>query len=164
VLITCINKSDTLCAPLRCCVAAHSLTDQEIESNVVAMLFAGHDTSSATLALALAHLTNHPRAMQRLREEQQQVVAAHGSTLDATALRSMPYAEAVIRWVGGWVGGWVGRGSHRQGQGQQGWQQLVVGKHQLLVATFVTLHVTTPHSTEGHAAALALASASSAMA
>jgi cytochrome P450 len=99
-----------------CC----SLTDEEIESNVIVMLFAGHDTSSATLALALAQLTDNPRVMQRLREEQQQVVAAHGSSLDATALRSMPYAEAVIRWVGGWVRGCAEASS---GDGWAGWQQ-----------------------------------------
>jgi hypothetical protein len=81
------------------------LTDTEVESNVINLLFAGHDTSSSTLAMIMCHLTTHPHVMERLRQEQQQVVAKYGPAITPSALKAMPYAEAVIRWV-------ASRGAH----------------------------------------------------
>lgn len=50
-----------------------------------------------TLTNILANLHNHPAAMQQLRQEQQALLARHGSQLSTGVLREMPYAEAVIR-------------------------------------------------------------------
>ncbi|WIA16755.1 hypothetical protein OEZ85_013407 [Tetradesmus obliquus] len=73
------------------------LTDQEITHNLLLVLLAGHDTSSTTLTRALANLQDHPRVLQRLRQEQQQVVARHGGRISSDALKDMRYADAVVR-------------------------------------------------------------------
>lgn len=73
------------------------LTDAEITDNLLLVLLAGFDTSSTTLTAVLANLQQHPKALEKLRQEQDAVLAKHGTGLSAAALRDMPYAEAVIR-------------------------------------------------------------------
>ncbi|HEX6864395.1 MAG TPA: cytochrome P450, partial [Thermoanaerobaculia bacterium] len=43
--------------------------DDEIVSEVLALLLFGHDTGAAALAWAFAHLHRHPEALQKIREE-----------------------------------------------------------------------------------------------
>jgi hypothetical protein len=74
------------------------LSDDQIIDNLMLVLFAGYDTSSTTLTRMLSLLQQHPAALQQLRQEQQQLVAAHGEELSHGVLRRMVYAEAVIRW------------------------------------------------------------------
>lgn len=45
------------------------LPDQEIVSEVLALLLFGHDTGAATLAWAFAHIHRHPEALQKIRDE-----------------------------------------------------------------------------------------------
>ncbi|KAF6255323.1 cytochrome P450 [Scenedesmus sp. NREL 46B-D3] len=73
------------------------LTDVEITDNLLLVLLAGFDTSSTTLTAVLANLQQHPAAADKLRGEQQAVLAKHGPGLSAAVLRDMPYAEAVVR-------------------------------------------------------------------
>ncbi|KAF6251646.1 cytochrome P450 [Scenedesmus sp. NREL 46B-D3] len=73
------------------------LSEVELCDNLMLLILAGHDTSSATLTNILANLHDHPAAMQKLRHEQQALVARHGPQLSTAVLREMPYAEAVIR-------------------------------------------------------------------
>ncbi|WIA10314.1 hypothetical protein OEZ85_010506 [Tetradesmus obliquus] len=73
------------------------LSEVELCDNLMLLILAGHDTSSVTLTNILANLHNHPAAMQQLRQEQQALLARHGSQLSTGVLREMPYAEAVIR-------------------------------------------------------------------
>lgn len=60
---------------------------------------AGHDTSSNTLTNALAQLQHHPEVTDKLRQEQQVLVARHGPQITPAVLREMTYADAVIRQV-----------------------------------------------------------------
>jgi hypothetical protein len=83
---------------LHCTAGADRLTDEQICENILLLLLAGHDTSSTTLTLAMSNLQNHPEVVEKLRQEQQQVVAKHGEQLTAAALKDMVYADAVIRW------------------------------------------------------------------
>ena len=78
--------------------AACRLIDVEITDNLLLVLLAGFDTSSTTLTAVLANLQQHPAAADKLRGEQQAVLAKHGPGLSAAVLRDMPYAEAVVRW------------------------------------------------------------------
>eukprot|EP00877_Chromochloris_zofingiensis_P005472 jgi/Chrzof1/14926/Cz09g21020.t1 len=76
---------------------ANRLLDDEICENLLLLLFAGHDTSSVTLTQALANIQEHPEVMEKLRSEQQAVVAKHGDKFTAHTLKAMVYAEAVIK-------------------------------------------------------------------
>ncbi|EFN55595.1 hypothetical protein CHLNCDRAFT_134129 [Chlorella variabilis] len=69
----------------------------QIADTVLTLLFAGHDTSSSTLTRIFQHLHRHPEAVQRLRQEQAEVVAKHGSPVTEAALQDMKYAEGVVR-------------------------------------------------------------------
>jgi len=73
------------------------LSDSQITDNILLLLLAGHDTSSSTLTQCFSNLQDHPAVLQRLRNEQQAVVAKHGEQITTAALRDMHYAEAVIR-------------------------------------------------------------------
>jgi cytochrome P450 len=64
-------------------------------------LLGGYDTTSTVLGELLVMLQDCPTAMQRIRQEQQQVVAAHGEELSAAVLSEMPYLTACIRCVHG---------------------------------------------------------------
>jgi hypothetical protein len=48
---------------------------------------------------SVAAVQNNPHAMDKLREEQQRVVARHGQRITGPILKEMTYADAVIRWV-----------------------------------------------------------------
>lgn len=73
------------------------LTDAEITDNILLLLHAGHETSSIALSRMISDLADHPEAMQQLRTEQAVVVEQHGEAITAAALKSMTYADAVIR-------------------------------------------------------------------
>lgn len=73
------------------------LTDSEICQNLLLVLLAGHDTSSTTLTRCMSNLQDSPGVMQKLREEQQAVVAKRGQQISTAALKDMAYADAVIR-------------------------------------------------------------------
>lgn len=45
------------------------LPDDEIVSEILALLLFGHDTGAATLAWAFAHLHRHPEALQKIRDD-----------------------------------------------------------------------------------------------
>lgn len=61
------------------------------------LLFAGHDTTASTLGYGLWLLTTkHPDVVDKLREEQRQVVVAHGSDITPEALKHMKYTSAVV--------------------------------------------------------------------
>lgn len=51
------------------------LPDDEIATEVLALLLFGHDTGAATLSWAFAHLHQHPEALRRAREEDEYLEA-----------------------------------------------------------------------------------------
>jgi cytochrome P450 len=72
-----------------------AFTDREIRDQVMTLMFAGHDTSTSTLAFMLHELARHPEVTRRLREEQDRVLG--GASPTATQLeREMPYLEMVL--------------------------------------------------------------------
>jgi cytochrome P450 family 110 len=64
------------------------LSDDEIATEVLALLLFGHDTGAATLAWAFAHLHQHPEALERARAE--------GSYLEACLQESMRLCPVVV--------------------------------------------------------------------
>jgi cytochrome P450 len=75
------------------------LTDNQITDNVLLLLLAGHDTSSTTLTKCFSNLQDHPAVMDKLRAEQQALIAKHGDAITPAMLKDMTYADAVIRWA-----------------------------------------------------------------
>ncbi len=72
------------------------LSDDEIRDQLVTLLFAGHDTTSSTVAFALHELTRRPDLLERLRDERADVLA--GGRLEAGHVdgKSLPELERVI--------------------------------------------------------------------
>ncbi|GLC77556.1 hypothetical protein PLESTF_001955000 [Pleodorina starrii] len=80
----------------------------------ITLLFAGHETTAASIIRLMMHLRSRPDVIEKLREEQRRAVAKHGDKITAAALREMPYLDAVVKegWrvdpiVPGW-GLWLG--------------------------------------------------------
>ena len=66
------------------------LSDDEIVAEVLALLLFGHDTGAATLAWAMAHLAQAPRAWERIRDD------GEGRFVDACLLESMRLCPVVV--------------------------------------------------------------------
>jgi cytochrome P450 len=66
----------------------HDLSDDEIATEVLALLLFGHDTGAATLAWAFAHLHQHPEALERARVD--------GLYLEACLQESMRLCPVVV--------------------------------------------------------------------
>lgn len=62
------------------------LTDQQIRDEVMTLLFAGHDTTTSTVAFMFYELGRHPDIVAALREEQHRVLGS--ATADAGVLMS----------------------------------------------------------------------------
>jgi cytochrome P450 len=73
------------------------LTDSQIGDNVLLLLLAGHDTSSTTLTQCFSNLQDNPHVLDKLRAEQQALVAKYGERITPAVLKEMTYADAVIR-------------------------------------------------------------------
>ena len=55
-------------------------SDQEIRDQLMTLMFAGHDTSTSTISFLLYELARHPESLQRIWEEQDQVLAGRVPT------------------------------------------------------------------------------------
>lgn len=75
----------------------NGLTDTWLAENLLGLLFAGHDTTSSTLTGLLFNLHQHPHVMERIREEQRALAQKHGGEVTPQLLKSMKYADAVVR-------------------------------------------------------------------
>lgn len=73
------------------------LKREEVLDNMLTFIVAAYDTTSSAMTSILFQLDRHPRVMATLRQEQQQLVAKHGSDIKLDTLKQMSYAEAVIR-------------------------------------------------------------------
>jgi cytochrome P450 len=70
-------------------------SDAEIRDQVMTLMFAGHDTSTSTVAFALYELAHHPDVLERLWEEQDRVLAGEAPTIDQLE-RELPYLDMVV--------------------------------------------------------------------
>ncbi|MDH3206498.1 MAG: cytochrome P450 [Gemmatimonadota bacterium] len=71
----------------------NGLADAEIQSHLLTLLVAGHETTSIVLAWAIHELMSHPDALAALREE----VAGLGPDPSPEALTNLPYIDAVVK-------------------------------------------------------------------
>jgi cytochrome P450 len=75
--------------------AGEAFSDGEIRDQLMTLMFAGHDTSTATVSFALWELAHHPDALERLHAEQDRVLGGAAPTIDQLE-REMPYLDQVV--------------------------------------------------------------------
>ena len=75
-----------------------TLTDQQITGLLIAMLFAGHHTSGATLAWTIVELLANPDQLRQLTEEILQNFG-HDGPVTFDGLKEMPLLDSVVREV-----------------------------------------------------------------
>ncbi|KAM5562360.1 abscisic acid 8'-hydroxylase 3 [Rosa sericea] len=74
------------------------LTDKQLKDNVLTLLVAGHDTTTAALTWLIKFLGENPAVLEQLRDEHQQIQANRGNGADLTwsEVNNMPYTAKVI--------------------------------------------------------------------
>jgi cytochrome P450 len=70
-------------------------SNREIRDQLMTLMFAGHDTSTSTLAFMLHELARHPDVVRRLGEEQDRVLGGESPTAQQLE-KEMPYLEMVL--------------------------------------------------------------------
>jgi cytochrome P450 len=73
-----------------------ALTDLQIRDEVMTLLFAGHDTTTSTIAFMFYELARHPRVVSRLLAEQASQLAGSLPTPDQLMGDGLPYLESVL--------------------------------------------------------------------
>jgi retinoid hydroxylase len=73
-----------------------ALSDSQIRDEVMTLLFAGHDTTTSTVAFMFYELARHPDALARLLAEQESVLAGSPPTPSQLTGSSLPYLEMVL--------------------------------------------------------------------
>jgi retinoid hydroxylase len=71
------------------------LSDREVRDQVMTLLFAGHDTSTSTIAFLLYELARHPAVLARLLEEQDRVLGGEPPTAEQL-MGELPELETVL--------------------------------------------------------------------
>ena len=86
-----------------------TLSDRQIRDEVMTLLFAGHDTTTSTVAFMFYELAHHPEVVQQLREEQERVLGDAPPTAaqlmgDAMPVLEMVTDETLRMYPPAWVG------------------------------------------------------------
>nr|QNS29999.1 cytochrome P450 [Nothapodytes nimmoniana] len=74
------------------------LTDKQLKDNILTLLVAGHDTTTAALTWLIKFLEENPTVLERLREEHIEIQSNResGSSLTWQEVNNMPYTNKVI--------------------------------------------------------------------
>ncbi|MED6194573.1 hypothetical protein PIB30_029843 [Stylosanthes scabra] len=76
----------------------NKLTDKQLKDNVLTLLVAGHDTTTAALTWLIKFLEENPHVLEQLRDEHKQIVENRkiGTDLTWSEVNNMPYTTKVI--------------------------------------------------------------------
>ncbi|KAA3485097.1 abscisic acid 8'-hydroxylase 3-like [Gossypium australe] len=76
----------------------NKLNDQQMKDNILTLLVAGHDTTTAALTWLVKFLGENPAVLEQLREEHLQIQANRkdGTNLTWSEVNNMPYTNKVI--------------------------------------------------------------------
>ncbi|KAF4384138.1 hypothetical protein F8388_001376 [Cannabis sativa] len=76
----------------------NKLTDKQLKDNILTLLVAGHDTTTAALTWLIKFLGQNPLVLEQLREEHLQIKANResGTSLTWAEVNNMPYTAKVI--------------------------------------------------------------------
>ncbi|KAF9576881.1 hypothetical protein EC968_000005 [Mortierella alpina] len=91
------QKKDMLTMLLMDQLMGEGGTDLQIRYDVFTAIFAGHETTSASLSWTFYELATHPKIQARLREETRQLYNDTDGAPSYDELNSLPYLNAVIR-------------------------------------------------------------------
>ena len=85
------------------------LTDRQVRDEVMTLLFAGHDTTTSTIAFLFHELAAHPEWAVRLREEQREVLGDRRPEAVELMGDTLPLLEQVLdetlrRYPPAWIG------------------------------------------------------------
>jgi cytochrome P450 len=74
------------------------LTDEQLKDNILTLLVAGHDTTTAALTWLIKFLGENPLVLERLREEHKHIQATKndGPNLTWSGVNDMPYTAKVV--------------------------------------------------------------------
>ncbi|KAF2291223.1 hypothetical protein GH714_020735 [Hevea brasiliensis] len=74
------------------------LTDKQLKDNILTLLVAGHDTTTAALTWLIKFLDENPGVLEQLREEHRQIQSkrTEGANLTWSEVNNMPYTNKVI--------------------------------------------------------------------
>ncbi len=73
-----------------------ALTDRQIRDEVMTLLFAGHDTTTSTVAFMFYELAHHPKVVERLVAEQREQLGTAPPTPEQLMGDGLPYLEMVL--------------------------------------------------------------------
>jgi cytochrome P450 len=83
-------------------------SDEEIRDQLMTLMFAGHDTSTSTISFLLYELARHPKSLQRIWEEQDQILAGRVPTTAVLAgglpQLDMALDETLRLYPPAWIG------------------------------------------------------------
>lgn len=82
---------------LNALISRPELSDDQIRDQLLTMLIAGHDTSTALLAWVLYLLGSHPKAMQAAQKEADDVLGSSHTPPDLEQVNSLVYLDQVIK-------------------------------------------------------------------
>ncbi|RHN50992.1 putative (+)-abscisic acid 8'-hydroxylase [Medicago truncatula] len=76
----------------------NKLTDKQLKDNVLTLLVAGHDTTTAALTWLIKFLEENQNVLEQLREEHNEIIANRksGTELTWSEVNNMPYTAKVI--------------------------------------------------------------------
>ncbi|KAF4347183.1 hypothetical protein G4B88_029882 [Cannabis sativa] len=76
----------------------NKLTDKQLKDNILTLLVAGHDTTTAALTWLIKFLGQNPLVLEQLREEHLEIKAKResGTSLTWAEVNNMPYTAKVI--------------------------------------------------------------------
>ncbi|KHN15436.1 Abscisic acid 8'-hydroxylase 3, partial [Glycine soja] len=76
----------------------NKLTDQQLKDNILTLLVAGHDTTTAALTWLIKFLDENPIVLEKLREEHRRIIENRksGTNLTWSEVNNMPYTAKVI--------------------------------------------------------------------
>ncbi|KAK8572211.1 hypothetical protein V6N12_028270 [Hibiscus sabdariffa] len=76
----------------------NKLTDKQMKDNILTLLVAGHDTTTAALTWLIKFLGENPAVLEQLREEHLQIKASRnvGTDLTWSEVNNMPYTNKVL--------------------------------------------------------------------
>ncbi|CAD7695286.1 unnamed protein product [Ostreobium quekettii] len=73
------------------------LTMQELEDNLVTIIYAGFDTTALALTTALMKMAQQPEVWKKMKQEQEDIIAKHGPKITEAAIEDMEYTTAVYQ-------------------------------------------------------------------
>ncbi len=87
----------------------NTLSDAQIRDEVMTLLFAGHDTTTSTVAFMFYELASHPEVVERMRAEQREQLAGALPSAEQLMRGELPQLEMVLeetlrKYPPAWIG------------------------------------------------------------